>query len=378
MKRPGGKLMSRPATATNLASRNPCNAVVRTVEPADFSLAVETWKTAFAFTDEERWKRFAFEVSDFAVGAFVDNYPHALATVILFDANFNGRVIKCGGIAGVASSPPMRKKGLVRAVLKECVQRLHDQEVEISALWPFSYPFYERMGYALTDLQYDVTQTVDSIPNIGDSSNFRPVKLDDCAELMPMHKRWTKTFNLSLERSLERWQRQLTRPEKHFALYLHDDGYMIWNLNNKERKLEVVEWAHLTNEAFLDGLSLIKNCGQLSYDTAEWTMHSLEPWLKLGVQYPTAKISVRSGMMSRVVHKEAFFKNTGLEAYALDLSDPLGVSASVAEKGDTRPGPGELIQVATGLLSPCQKKDSKLSALYKAASSAPAFSIEQY
>lgn len=372
--------MSQPATATDIASNSENRAViVRTVEPSDFPLAVETWKTAFNFTDVERWKLFAFDVSDFAVGAFIDNYPHALATVIMFDANFNGRIIKCGGIAGVASSPPMRKKGLVRAVLKECLRRLHDEKVEISALWPFSYPFYERMGYAVSDLQYDVTQKIDAIPQVGDSSRFKPVKLDDFAALMPIHQRWIKNFNLSLERNNKRWQRQVTRPETHYALYLHDDGYMLWSLDNrKERKLRVLEWAYITEDAFLDGLALIKNCGQLSYDTAEWTMSDLTPLLKLGVQYPPAEIKVRHGMMSRIVNSEAFFNNTGLQDLQLELSDPLGVTGTPREVGDSRPGPGEAIQIASGFLEPCKTLSPAAHTLYRAACSVPTYSIEQY
>jgi len=372
--------MSQPATATDIVSKNgKISPVIRTVEQSDFPLAVETWRTAFNFTDVERWKLFAFDVSDFAVGAFIDNYPHALATVIMFDANFNGRTIKCGGIAGVASSPPMRKQGLVRAVITECLRRLHDQNVEISALWPFSYPFYERMGYAVTDLQYDVTQKIDAIPDVGDSSRFRPVKLDDFAMMMPVHQRWNKTFNLSFERNSKRWHRQVTRPDTHYALYLHDDAYMIWSLDNrKERKLKVLEWAYLTDEAFLDGLALIKNCGQLSYDSAEWTMPDLGPLLKLGVQYPPAEIKVRHGMMSRVVNSEAFFNNTGLKEHRQDIADPLGVTGRPADAGDTRPGPGQLIQIAAGFLTPSKTLSPAAQALYKAAASMPTFSAEQY
>lgn len=371
--------MTKPSMATNLGSKftrvGDIDAVIRTVETGDFLYAVETWKTAFGFTDEERWKRFAFEVSDFAVGAFVDDYPHALATVIMFDINFNGRVLKCGGIAGVACSPPMRKKGLVREVLRDVLKRLNEEKVEISALWPFSYPFYEKMGYAVTDLQYEITQKIDSIPTVGESSRFKPVKLSDYEALMPVHQRWTKMSNLSLERNTARWERQLARPERQFVLYLHDDGYMIWNLQDpKDRTLEVVEWAYLTEAAFHDGLALIKNCGQLAFDSAKWVMADMEPLLKLGVSYPPAKVTVKHGMMSRVVNTEAFFKNSGLQDFAVEICDPMKISGPANIKGSSI-GPGELIQVATGLLKPA---DNAESALYRAAESPVSFSIEQY
>ena len=371
--------MTRPSTARQFGAKTTrvgnFDAVVRTVETDDFLNAVETWKTAFGFTDEERWKRFAFEVSDFALGAFIDDYPHALATVIMFDANFNGRVLKCGGIAGVACSPPMRKRGLVRAVLKEVLQRLNQEEVEISGLWPFSYPFYEKMGYSVTDLQYEVVQRIDAIPAVGDSSRFKPVKLSDYEVLMPVHQRWMKNFNFSLERNTNRWQRQLARPERQFVLYLHNDGYMIWNLQDpQERTLEVVEWAYLTEEAFLDGLALIKNCGQLAFDSAKWIMSDLQPFLSLGISYPPARINVKPAMMSRIVNSESFFHNSGLNDLRVDICDPMGVSGPVTS---SRPhlGPGEVLQVATGILKP---SFSKASGLFRAAGDFPNFSVEQY
>jgi len=371
--------MTQPPTAASVNSKSTrvgnTEAVIRTVETADFTDAVETWKTAFGFTDEERWRRFAFEVSDFAVGAFVDDYPHALATVIMFDVNFNGRVLKCGGIAGVACSPPMRKKGLVRAVLKEVLSRLDESKVELSGLWPFSYPFYEKMGYAVTDLQYEVLQKIDSIPSVGDSSHFKPVRLDDYEKLIPMHQRWTKMFNFSLERNAARWQRQLTRPERQFVLYLHEDGYMIWNLQDpKDRTLEVVEWAYLTEQAFHDGLALIKNCGQLSFDSAKWIMPDLEPFLKLGVSYPPAKVAVKPAMMSRVVNTEAFFNNSGLKDLAVEIYDPMGISGSVKANGSAV-GPGEILQVATGMLKP---STDAVAVLHKTVSGAICYSVEQY
>lgn len=368
--------MTKPVAATKSGGAEKIDCVIRKVEPADFSNAVETWKTSFGFTDEERWTLFAFEVSDFAVGAFVDGYPHALATVIMFDANFNGRKLKCGGIAGVACSPPMRKKGLVRAVLKDVLTRLHQDKVEISGLWPFSYPFYEKMGYAITDVPLEVTQRIDAIPNVGDSSKFKPVKLENFEDLMPIHQRWTKTLNLSLERNQYRWQRQLNRPERQFVLFEHADGYMIWNMHDpKERTLEVVEWVYLTDEAFHDGLALMKNCGQLAFDKAKWPMPNLEPFLKLGVSYPPAKIEVHHGMMSRIVHPQAFFENSGLGEYAADIYDPLGVSGSPKETNDSRLGPGEALQVATGL---CSARGTQASKLHGKASGYPNFSIEQY
>lgn len=362
-------------TADKVARLNMNDVVIRTLEKRDMPRAIEVWSTAFGFTDVERWHNFAFNVSDYVVGAFIDDCPQALATVIMFDMHFNDRWIQCGGIAGVACTPPMRRRGLVKTVLKECLTRLHSEKVEVSALWPFSFPFYEKMGYSITDIQYEVTQQITSIPEVGDSSAYKAVSLNEFAHLMPVHERWTSLFNMSLTRNASRWERQLARPERQFVLFQHQDGYMIWNLKDpKERTLEVVEWAFLTEKAFHDGLSLIKNCGQLAFDKAKWLMPGLDQFLQLGVSFPPAKIEIRHDMMSRIVNEDAFFKNSGLESLVQPINDPLKISGSSTDAEAL--GPGELLQIATGLTRKPGQENA--APLYRSAGKAQAFSIEQY
>lgn len=361
--------------ADKVARFNQNDVVVRTLEKRDLPRAIDVWSTAFGFTDPDRWNSFAFEVSDFVVGAFIDDCPQALATVIMFDMHFNDRLLKCGGIAGVACTPPMRRRGLVKTVLKECLTRLHREKVEISALWPFSFPFYEKMGYSITDIQYEVTQQIASIPEIGDSSAYKAVNLSEFAHLIPVHERWIEKFNMSLTRNSSRWQRQLARPERQFVLFQHKDGYMIWNTKDpKERTLEVVEWAFLNEKAFHDGLSLIKNCGQLSFDKAKWVMPELEPFFELGISFPPAKIEIKHGMMSRIVNEDAFFENSGLASLTRPINDPLNVSGS--STAENAIGPGEFLQLATGLIQKTGQENA--APIYRSAGKAQAFSIEQY
>lgn len=366
--------MVQQAVEHNLSSKEKARYTVRRLEERDIERAIDVWSASFGFMDRERWRAFALEVSDIAMVGCVDDLPVALSTVINFDMHIDGRWLKCGGIAGVACDPPFRRHGLVRMVLSECIRILDEDKVPFAALWPFSHPFYGRMGWAVTDTQHWITQDLSAIKTDGDSSRYRSIKLTDIDLVMPVHERWISQSNLSLRRSRERWHRQLTRPERSYFLYLHDDGYMLWNIKDpKDRTLEVVEWAYLTERAFMDGLALLKNAGQLFFDKATWIAADLEPLIKMGATFPLPRIETRMGMMTRIVNLDAVVSGLGLKERP-EINDPLKISG--ASESTNAFGPGELVQVLTGFFS--QSPEGKPRLFHGAASSRRTFSIEQY
>ncbi|MFX7090522.1 GNAT family N-acetyltransferase, partial [Acinetobacter baumannii] len=80
----------------------------------------------------------------------VINEGRVCATLVVldFEMRLNGNFVKCGGIANVATDPSQRRGNLVKALMQHALQKLHDDKVPVSALHAFSFPYYERMGYA--------------------------------------------------------------------------------------------------------------------------------------------------------------------------------------------------------------------------------------
>jgi predicted acetyltransferase len=85
------------------------------------------------------------------LGAFED--ATLLASIHLYDFRqmLRGVPRTMGGIAGVASYPEARRRGLVRDLMHAAIAEMHQRGTACSMLHPFRVSFYERFGYAAGD-----------------------------------------------------------------------------------------------------------------------------------------------------------------------------------------------------------------------------------
>jgi len=317
------------------------------VTESQLERAVDIWRIAFGAAERDRFRKFARESLSLFIGAFLDGELHATAGIIDFQIHLGKRWLPCGGIAAVATNPPHRRRQLVKKMLTECLRVLHERRVPLSTLWPFSYPFYRRMGWAVTDLQYSIEVDPSSLPDQGDPGGYKMISLDQFRALMPLHDRWVEQNNLSIRRDEQRWQRMLSDPECSWILYVHNDGYMLWNIKKPtDRLLAISEWACLSQSAFLDGLSLLRHMRDLQFDRVRWRCCDIEPFLALGVPDPKPTILVKPGMMSRVVHIDAFREALPVKTGKLVVRDPLGISGDAQAHNGL--DPGGLVQLVTG------------------------------
>ena len=65
-----------------------------------------------------------------------------------------GADIRFGGIGGVATLPEYRRDRLVRKAFDAFFQYANEHNIVFSALAPFSFPFYEKFGYALAGQEH--------------------------------------------------------------------------------------------------------------------------------------------------------------------------------------------------------------------------------
>src|SRR5205823_5239996 len=120
------------------------------------------------------------------LGAYSGGRLQGLAGIIDFELHLGDRWVPCGGIAGVAARPEHRRRGMVRELLVECLRRLHQREVPVAGLWPFSYPFYAQFGWAVSDLQQQIDAPLKVLPKTGDSRSYHMISLDDFDKVMPI------------------------------------------------------------------------------------------------------------------------------------------------------------------------------------------------
>jgi predicted acetyltransferase len=259
--------------------------------------------------------------------------------------------------------------------LHQILRDLHDAEYAFASLYPFSYPFYEKMGWAATHWQYDITVASEWVKNAakrGNAKAFRMAGPKQFNDAVAIYDRWYKHFNLNLSRSESKFSARMEWPGRDYRLLINDDGFMVLDLEKSDRNagiLRVPEFVYLNDQCYLDGLAFL---GQMDaqFEKVNWIDWDVDKLLSLGVPYPRPEINRSPAMMTRVVNDKAFYKLLPKQL-KLKLSDPLEVTWS--NDGDI--GVGEILQVLTGFFS----KPGKLyPELYNMVGGAPAFCIERY
>lgn len=338
------------STSTTAA---PQDYVVKPVTPEHLEKAIDIWSLAFGFADRDRWQSFYETMLDETYGTFHKGELVCLSGISHFEMWFGDRLVPCGGIAAVASDPAYRRRGLMRLSIARCLESLHDKRVPLASLWPFSYPYYARMGWAVTDFRYEVEAAARILPDYGDSRHFKRISNEQFEVLKPVHNRWIEKSNLSIKRNDTQWRRMLNNPHRDSHLYAHEKGYMVLNSRGvKARRLEILEWAWLDQVALLDGLSLLRRMQDLNFDKVVFVCSDVDPILTLGITDPQFLVTKKPGVMTRIVHTEAFMELLPDNAPALVIDDPLQVSKSyrVAEDSSNdafRVDPGRLVQYVT-------------------------------
>lgn len=173
---------------------------------------------------------------------------------------------------------------------------------------------------------------------------------------LDVHDRWSQLFNLSIRRTLARWNRDNFGWECAWQILLHDDGYMLIDLSVSKEKncLSVFEWAWVTEQAYLDGLALFAGCAA-DFPAVRWTEKNAEHLFSYGTLEDCPKMNLSPGQMARVVNLAAYESLFHRSFDSVAVSDPLQVTAqsdpcvvldAVPERCAL--SPGQLIQLTTG------------------------------
>jgi predicted acetyltransferase len=88
---------------------------------------------------------------DWFYGAFDGGILAAGIQYIPYEIRMRSQDFKMYGIAGVATKPEYRNRGIVRDIMLKMFQDMYENHIPISVLFPFKIAFYERLGYKLVN-----------------------------------------------------------------------------------------------------------------------------------------------------------------------------------------------------------------------------------
>ncbi|MCD7842350.1 MAG: GNAT family N-acetyltransferase [Lachnospiraceae bacterium] len=85
----------------------------------------------------------------YVLGWFYKDRLASMIVVYSMRVNVYDEIMDMGGITGVATYPEYTGRGLIHALMRRVLDYMHRQKMPISFLYPYSIPFYRKMGWEL-------------------------------------------------------------------------------------------------------------------------------------------------------------------------------------------------------------------------------------
>ncbi len=85
----------------------------------------------------------------YVLGWFYKDRLASMIVVYSMRVNVYDEIMDMGGITGVATYPEYTGRGLIHALMRHVLDYMHRQKMPISFLYPYSIPFYRKMGWEL-------------------------------------------------------------------------------------------------------------------------------------------------------------------------------------------------------------------------------------
>ena len=200
-----------------------------------------------------------------------ENRITAVIGVIDFSQRIRGVWIKMAGISAVACKPEYRRKHHIAKLFDFVFQNLHSAGYLVSSLYPFSYAFYEKVGYAHVDSLEVYSIRCSNVnqkptPNRRIEEDYHP----EYIRCHPLYQKMTTRINGLVKRSSEIWKELMgwSWNSKGFQFFCqdlngNDLGYVILRFEEKSHQnkypfikvREMVSFDPETKQALLNFLA---------------------------------------------------------------------------------------------------------------------------
>ncbi|MEC9488475.1 MAG: GNAT family N-acetyltransferase [Halanaerobium sp.] len=203
-------------------------------------------------------------------GLFQDDRLLCCYMLYCFHCRVRDSWFKVGALGDVASPPEHRRMGLVGKMLTGSLAEMKEREMALSALWPFSYPFYRKYGWEQATAFQSYTLEPGSLAFTSEDKlgQFRQVTATDYQLLNEIYSDFYSGYSLEIERTEEWWQDRVFRRRDTRFGYLWEAegkarGYIIYSAKPGkegrfwERQLLVPELVAGDHQAYLQLLRFL-------------------------------------------------------------------------------------------------------------------------
>jgi len=145
-----------------------------------------------------------------------------------YTCRFDGGTYLLGGIGGVSSLPPYRRKGGVRACITASLKDMYANDFTFSYLFPFSTEYYRKFGYEVAGAAYEWTLNLKDIrPRDVGGTMEQLFPGDDMSPLLEVYNQCFADVNMSALRdtySAELNEKNFMEDQRYVYLWRDDAG----------------------------------------------------------------------------------------------------------------------------------------------------------
>ena len=133
------------------------------------------------------------------LGAFDDDNKTLFADFEIHErkCNYDGGILTCAAIGGVAAKPEHRGKGAVKALFDYLFR---ENAYDVSILYPFSETYYRKYGYERVGNSVEITCPFSEISEIRRNNDVKLYEGNDADRLLEIYNRCAQKYNLSFVR----------------------------------------------------------------------------------------------------------------------------------------------------------------------------------
>lgn len=226
-----------------------------------------------------------------------------------FGVWFDGSLVKCAGIGGVASLPEGRGQGGIRSLFASLMPKWKKEDIVFSTLYPFSHLFYRKFGYELVQRTHRYR-----LPMAALSVFPRPERVtmitqwnpSDDNPLMLIHRDFGKQINLAVLRKDAQWRvAQDPYRDVRYTYLIGDDAFVTFTKDAKPDAdlytLRVEDLAYRTPQALREIFGFLYAL-RAQYGQVDLSLPPSVPLTDMIPECYDVSLEVQAHGMARVVH----------------------------------------------------------------------------
>ena len=133
------------------------------------------------------------------LGAFDEDNKTLFADLEIHErkCHYDGGILTCAAVGGVAAKPEHRGKGAVKALF-DCIFR--ENQYDVSILYPFSEAYYRKLGYERVGLSVSAAVPFSELSGIERNQDVTLYEGENPERLLAIYDRCARQYNLSFVR----------------------------------------------------------------------------------------------------------------------------------------------------------------------------------